>query len=235
MQSRIEDLLKMYRTTLHKDSPTTPNHSQLLFVLTNHNSLIVFVSHHAALFIMIIHTVGASGSGTTTTGKALAEKLGIPCYDGDDYFWLEGTAEPYSVKRDEEERDNMLLRDMAKQPDCVVAGSMPTWSNKITSQFDCIVFLELPLDVRMARLRNREEQRYGDTLRTDPAMGLKSENFLSWAESLSYPHCTSSRGHDYHLRWLDNCGVPVLKLGDMTVDERVDEIIRFTKSTSTIA
>lgn len=178
---------------------------------------------------MIIHTVGASGSGTSTTGKALAEKLGIPCYDGDDYFWEEGTEVPYSVRRDEEERDNMLLRDMAKQPDCVVAGSMPTWSSKITSQFDFIVFLELPLSVRMARLRDREEQRYGESLRTDPATAAKSEEFLIWAESLSYPHSTSSRAHDYHLRWLKSCCVPVLKLGDMTVEERVDEIIRFTE------
>lgn len=179
---------------------------------------------------MIIHTVGASGSGTTTTGKALAKKLDIPCYDGDDYFWLEDTEEPFSIKRDEEERDAMLLRDMAKQPDCVVAGSMPTWSSKIISQFDFIVFLELPVNVRMARLQCREEERYGDTLKTNPEVLVKSQKFLSWAESLSYPHCTSSRGHDYHLRWLDNSTVPVLKLGDLTVDERVDEIVSFVQS-----
>src|SRR5438128_874343 len=35
-----------------------------------------------------LHILGASGSGTTTLGRALAEGLQCPHFDTDDYFWL---------------------------------------------------------------------------------------------------------------------------------------------------
>ena len=33
-----------------------------------------------------LHTLGASGSGTTTLGRALAERLQCPHFDTDDYL-----------------------------------------------------------------------------------------------------------------------------------------------------
>ena len=41
-----------------------------------------------------IHILGASGSGTTALGQALAEHLRCPHFDTDDYFWLP-TDPPY--------------------------------------------------------------------------------------------------------------------------------------------
>ena len=35
----------------------------------------------------IIHIYGASGSGTSTLGRALADALGLVLMDSDDYFW----------------------------------------------------------------------------------------------------------------------------------------------------
>jgi Shikimate kinase len=35
-----------------------------------------------------IHILGASGSGTTTLGRALAERLQYPHFDTDDSFWV---------------------------------------------------------------------------------------------------------------------------------------------------
>ena len=35
-----------------------------------------------------IHILGASGSGTTTLGRALAARLQCPHFDTDDCFWL---------------------------------------------------------------------------------------------------------------------------------------------------
>jgi adenylate kinase family enzyme len=35
-----------------------------------------------------IHLMGASGSGVTTLGRALAARLALPHHDSDDYFWL---------------------------------------------------------------------------------------------------------------------------------------------------
>jgi len=46
--------------------------------------------------IQRIHILGASGSGTTTLGRALAERLQYPHFETDDYFWLP-TAPPTST------------------------------------------------------------------------------------------------------------------------------------------
>ncbi len=56
---------------------------------------------------MKIHIFGASGSGVTTTGNALAEKLNYQYLDSDAYFW-ESSAVPFTVKRNPEERNSKV-------------------------------------------------------------------------------------------------------------------------------
>ena len=45
----------------------------------------------------VIHIYGASGSGTSTLGRYLGDKLGYFFMDTDDYFWLP-TDPPYTKK-----------------------------------------------------------------------------------------------------------------------------------------
>ena len=45
-----------------------------------------------------VHVFGASGSGTTTLGRALAEALGSVHLDTDAYFW-ESTDPPFTTIR----------------------------------------------------------------------------------------------------------------------------------------
>ena len=57
-----------------------------------------------------IHLMGASGSGVTTLGRALAGRLALPHHDSDDYFWLP-TAPPYQTTRPAADRLR-LMREM---------------------------------------------------------------------------------------------------------------------------
>jgi adenylate kinase family enzyme len=41
-----------------------------------------------------LHILGASGSGTTTLGKAIANELAAPHFDTDDYYWLPTSSSP---------------------------------------------------------------------------------------------------------------------------------------------
>ena len=59
----------------------------------------------------VIHIYGASGSGTSTLGKALAKELGWRWMDSDDYFWMP-TDPPYTTKRSIPERINLMERDI---------------------------------------------------------------------------------------------------------------------------
>ena len=43
-----------------------------------------------------IMIIGTSGSGKTTLGKIVAQKLGYPYFDVDDYIWKQNTDSPYT-------------------------------------------------------------------------------------------------------------------------------------------
>ena len=117
-----------------------------------------------------IHVTGASGSGTSTLGAALATALNGTHLDADDYFWLP-TSPPFTTQRDSAERLAQLLRDLRAHRVAVVAGSVAGWGAELEDSFDLIVFLYLDATTRLERLRQREAQRFGHA---NPA-------FLEWA------------------------------------------------------
>ena len=58
-----------------------------------------------------IHILGATGSGTTTLGRALAERLQCPHFETDDYVWVP-TDPPYTKQRERTERQQPLMDDL---------------------------------------------------------------------------------------------------------------------------
>ena len=61
-----------------------------------------------------IMIIGPSGSGKTTLGKLLANELGYPYYDVDDYIWRTDTEKPYTVMYSREEKINRLLKQLLR-------------------------------------------------------------------------------------------------------------------------
>ncbi len=163
---------------------------------------------------MHILVLGASGSGTTTLGSALARRLGCEHLDTDDFFWLP-TSPPYQHQRDPAQRLDLLLRCLQDAPGAVVSGSLVGWGDAVEDHFDLIVFLHVPTEVRLERLRQRETQRFGAP---DPA-------FLQWA--CEYDHGPPvGRSLAIHRAWLAARQCPVLRIeGDTTVEERVRRVM----------
>ena len=107
-----------------------------------------------------IHILGASGSGTTTLGRAISERLAIQHFDSDDYHWLK-TDIPFTEKRNDKQRAELLKRDLLRHPEWVLSGSICDWGNFAIALFTLVVFLWIPRDLRMERLQVREIQRFG--------------------------------------------------------------------------
>src|SRR6266536_1982143 len=116
-----------------------------------------------------IHILGASGSGTTTLGRALAEYLACPHFETDDYFWLP-TDPPYTQQRVRTERAQLLMDDVTAHDAWVVSGSLCGWGD-----------VAIPHDRRMARLRRREHARVGERILPGGDMYESSQAFLAWA------------------------------------------------------
>jgi len=110
-----------------------------------------------------LHILGASGSGTTTLGRALAERLQYLHFDTDDYFWLP-TDPPYTNQRERTERQQLLMDDITAQNAWVLSGSLFGWGDVAIPLFALVVFLWIPQDIRMERLRQREHARFGERI-----------------------------------------------------------------------
>lgn len=156
-----------------------------------------------------IHVLGASGSGTTTLGAALAARLDCPHEDTDDYFWLP-TDPPFTTRRAAAARLRLLLPRLAGAQ-WVLSGSALKWGAPLERLFDLVIFLRLDPALRMARLSRREAERYGARIAPGGDMVVASHAFLDWAESYDtagFEH----RSLVAHEQWLAARACPVLRL-----------------------
>lgn len=154
--------------------------------------------------------MGASGSGTTTLGAALAARLGIPHVDSDDLYW-ERTEPPFTAPRPLEPRRALLLERAPPTGRWVFSGSSISWAKALEPHYDLIVYLTLDPTPRMARLRRRETLRYGARIEPGGDMEAGSAAFLAWAAAYDSAG-PEQRSRAAHADWLANQSAPVLRL-----------------------
>lgn len=153
-----------------------------------------------------LHVLGASGSGTTTLGRALADAWAVPHADADDYFWVP-TDPPFTTKRPPADRLALMEQMFAPREAWVLSGAMTGWGERIVERCDAIVFLTLDPDVRMARLHAREALRREGGPMDDAAW----HDFRDWARSYDDP-AFDGRSRHQHEAWLRVRTQPVLRL-----------------------
>jgi hypothetical protein len=84
----------------------------------------------------------------------------------------------------------------------------------------------------MQRLQNRELQRYGDRIFTDPERAEMYRAFKQWASGYD-DNTTNGRTLQVHETWLTQLSCPVLEIkGNTTVEERVETVLREMKELS---
>jgi hypothetical protein len=164
---------------------------------------------------MRIHVTGASGSGTTTLAEALANSLVLRHLDADNYYWLP-TSPPFKQKRNPSERFALLRNEIQANSGVVLSGSVMGWGPEIEDSFSLIVFLYLPAELRVERLRQRELERFGQV----------DEAFLQWAYEYDKGP-SEGRSLAKHEAWLAQRSCPVLRLGgDLSVADRVAHVMQ---------
>jgi adenylate kinase family enzyme len=171
-----------------------------------------------------IHILGASGSGTTTLGRALAERLQCPHFDTDDYFWLP-TDPPFTHQRERTERQQLLMGDLTAHDSWVVSGSLCGWGDVAIPRFELVVFLSIPPEVRMERLRRREHARFGERILPGGDMYEQSQAFLAWAASYDEGGL-DIRSRQRHDQWLRILPCPIVRFeGAYIIEEQLAVLI----------
>jgi adenylate kinase family enzyme len=129
------------------------------------------------IMIHRMHILGASGSGTTTLGKALSTKFGFKHFDTDNYYWLPSEP-PFQEKRDILDRQELLKRDLESNSEWVLTGSLCGWGDIFIPFFDLVVFLWIPMDIRISRIKEREVKRYGQEAVSEVEKCMKHQRHL---------------------------------------------------------
>jgi adenylate kinase family enzyme len=158
-----------------------------------------------------VHVLGASGSGTTTLGRAIAQAVGHVHLDTDDYYW-EPTDPPFQRKREPVARVEMLGAALDAHPRWVLSGSLCGWGDVFIPRFDLVIFLFVPTDIRLARLLERERRRFGaDALALGGPMQSIHEAFMVWAAGYD-DGGEEMRSLRQHERWLAALPCPLVRL-----------------------
>jgi adenylate kinase family enzyme len=172
-----------------------------------------------------IHVLGASGSGSTTLGRSVAQWLGIPHADADHFFWI-STDPPFTTRRPRADRLALLTRELPADGDWVFSGSAISWATALEPVYDLIVFLRLDPQVRLVRLRHREAARYGARIEPGGDMAIASAAFFKWAEEYDTAGPTQ-RSLAAHEAWIAGQAANVLRLDSaQPIDALTDAVLQ---------
>ena len=171
-----------------------------------------------------VYITGAAGSGTSSLGRGLAERLGVVHLDTDDFYWAPSDP-PYTVKRPVAERVALILAEQVAQGMAggwVLSGSADGWGEPAIQGAQLIILMQTPTPVRLARIRRRETEKFGDRIKPGGDMEYNHREFLKWAASYDDPYF-GGRSLQRHREWLAGRAEPVLELvGTRPLAEMVD-------------
>ena len=159
---------------------------------------------------------GLNGSGKTTLGAALAEKLGFKHMDVEDYYFTR-TDNPYASARTRDEVEVLLLEDIKQNPCFVFSAVNGNMNSEINSCYDLVVYLEVPQEIRMKRIRQRAFDKFGDRVLPGGDMYEQEEKFFEFAEK---------RSPEKIEEWLQTLKCRVVKLdGSKPIEDNIKVLI----------
>ena len=173
-----------------------------------------------------IHIMGAAGSGTSPLGNSLAKFLPHIHLDTDDYFWIT----KFTEQRPVPERKERLRKDLLRDDQWILSGAVAGWGDCFRPCFDLVIFLWIPSKVRLARLQQREVERYGNEALAGGSRYEEAQAFLEWASL--YDHAGMEvRSKALHEQWMAELSCPVLRIeGDYPIEERFAKVMDYLNS-----
>ncbi|GAB5374328.1 MAG: adenylate kinase [Acuticoccus sp.] len=170
-----------------------------------------------------IHLTGASGAGVTTLGRAVAQELGLPHHDTDDYYWMP-TDPPFQVVRPAADRTRLMHEMFVPRSGWVLSGSVGEWAREVEPYVELVVFVRTEDAERSRRLVAREVRR-----RSRPAAEIAVDpDFLAfhdWAMRYEAETPPPSRSLVRHERWLAAQSVPVVRVDGAAPLAKLTEIV----------
>jgi adenylate kinase family enzyme len=153
---------------------------------------------------------GASGAGTSTLGRELARQHTLTFFDIDGFFW-EPTDPPYQQVRNRTSRQELLMDALSTTNRWILAGSICGWGDVALPRIDLAIFVVTSVDVRLTRLRAREQHIFGRRIGPGGDMHEQYKTFLNWAAQYD-EGSPVERSRRLHEEWITDLRCPVVRV-----------------------
>ncbi len=141
---------------------------------------------------------GLNGTGKSTLGKVLAEKLHFYFIDDEDlYFPKTNPDYIYASPRTQEEVEELLLRKIKVHENFVFAS----------------VLIDVPKNIRIQRVKNRSFQKFGNRMLLGGDLYEQEEAFFNFVES---------RAENTVEEWIQCLKCPIIRIdGTKPIEENI--------------
>ncbi len=171
---------------------------------------------------MRILICGLNGAGKSTLGIQLAEVLNVPFMDIEDYYFPKDDPQyPYGKTRTQEEASALLLRDALSYSSFVFASVKGNCDQEFSKLLTCAVFIHVPKDICMKRVKERSYQKFGTGILEDGDLFLQEKQFFAMIEK---------RHEEDIFAYLSALCIPVIHLnGTLPIRENLQRILHALK------
>lgn len=156
---------------------------------------------------------GANGSGKTTLGRELSRILGFKHIDHEAYAFNESEI-PYTNPRSNDECIKLMLADIEKYQSFVLSAVTGDFDDIIPQFYKLAVFIKVPLEIRIERIKQREIIKFGDRVLEGGDMYEQRLKFLDFVASRSLSRIDE---------WAKTLNCPVIEV-DGTKDLHINAI-----------
>ena len=161
---------------------------------------------------------GLNGTGKSTLGRMLADRMRYEFIDNEDLFFPKADLSyTFSSPRSEEDVIRLLEEKISENNRFIFAAVRGNYGDRLIASLDYIVLIEVPKQIRSKRVRDRSYQKFGDRILPGGDLYDKENKWFS---------LTDGRPETYVTDWLETVNCPVIRIdGTMPVKENVDYLL----------
>ena len=167
---------------------------------------------------MGIMICGLNGTGKSTLGRMLADRMRYEFIDNEDLFFPKtDSSYMFSSPRSKEEVIRLLEERIRDNNQFIFAAVKGDYGNKLIASLDYVVLIEASKQIRSQRVRDRSYQKFGDRILPGGDLHDKESKWFS---------LTESRPDAYVTDWLKTVNCPVIRVdGTLPVEKNLDYIV----------